>query len=545
MEFYDINRLYDENYERFEISDSIDKILYFAYPTTISFGVGISLISLLVLTNKKLYITSKPFLVGQSIANFIYQLLTAIILISNYYEYIFINNESLSFNYKIIYLKIKIHLNFFYTGIYYTLIWLTTISSFHFCIMTIIQPEYDSNSSEKLENKLTRISIDSQQNFYYFEWLFCHKKTMRFFITFIYLFAFIFSLPQYFSYNVQVNQLTVEKMWFKLKTNDENFYLPFMKYDDKRLSANSHNQIGALTKINDNLNEKMFSLLRNNLNAKLASVNFDHCKIVKNEKQEEIINYFNLSVNDVSDKLKQNMRDRPMLNLSLACISNGRINEYLSYNTLYFWLIQTLVVWIPIFVAIVCLVALTYTIKKSRNFYLIKVKFDEAYRRPPRLILNIERLNLTKMHLIRLYLFLFLVVPYLILKLALSLFSRERARLNLDFYISYKLSYIFFHLFIIVQFFLLFFFNFKFRICFTKIFICCKTFKNLYCKCCLRCNCCYSKICGKCIRFENVNDTLETNLEGSYFFNMLKDVTFNENQHQFNKPSKFYDDEMI
>src|SRR5579883_2098611 len=98
MEFYELNRLYDETLKFTRPSDRVDSYLYFLIPTIISFGLGISLISIISLsmnrnsqqsrggfaaaaasvaaarrptgTASDLYINSKIYLLAQSMANF-------------------------------------------------------------------------------------------------------------------------------------------------------------------------------------------------------------------------------------------------------------------------------------------------------------------------------------------------------------------------------------------------------------------------------------------------------------------------------------------
>lgn len=84
MEFYELNRLYDETLKYTKPSDRVDSYLYFLIPTVISFGLGISLISIVSFamhrnqgrcrtSPSQLYLTSKNYLFAQSIANCAFQ----------------------------------------------------------------------------------------------------------------------------------------------------------------------------------------------------------------------------------------------------------------------------------------------------------------------------------------------------------------------------------------------------------------------------------------------------------------------------------------
>ena len=88
-----------------------------------------------------------------------------------------------------------------------------------------------------------------------------------------------------------------------------------------------------------------------------------------------------------------------------------------------------------------------------------------------------EYKQLNIMFLIDVFLYVFLSFPYTCMRLVLDLFVKDRIKINLDFFILYKLTLVAFHLHLIVKFFLLIIFNVKFRISLANMFAC----KPSYC----------------------------------------------------------------
>ena len=88
-----------------------------------------------------------------------------------------------------------------------------------------------------------------------------------------------------------------------------------------------------------------------------------------------------------------------------------------------------------------------------------------------------EYKQLNVMFLIDVFLYVLLSFPYTCMRLVLDLFVKDRIKINLDFFILYKLTLVAFHLHLIVKFFLLIIFNVKFRISLANMFAC----KPSYC----------------------------------------------------------------
>ena len=160
MEFYNLNRLYNENQPYYNISKLIDYYLLVLMPVIVSFGCGISIINIIVFSssyrvsyNSNLKLSSKKFLLSQSIFNFLFQVITSITLITNYHENYLINNYSYSNNKYLNYLNIKQALNFFYEIIFYSTVWLFVISTLEFSIIAIIKYHLNSNYIEIFQNK--------------------------------------------------------------------------------------------------------------------------------------------------------------------------------------------------------------------------------------------------------------------------------------------------------------------------------------------------------------------------------------------------------
>ena len=161
MEFYELNRLYDENLTCLNISKIFDRYLYFLLPIFISFGCGISIINIIVLSNRRIELTSKKYLFSQSIFNFMFQIITSSILITNYYEKVLINHYFA--NRKQLFLSIKTVMNFFYNVNLYCIIWLFTIGALDYCFVSIFKFKVNSNYNKNYLNQF----IQQQAQFTY------------------------------------------------------------------------------------------------------------------------------------------------------------------------------------------------------------------------------------------------------------------------------------------------------------------------------------------------------------------------------------------
>lgn len=148
MEFYELNRLYDKNLDHFNLSKIFDRYLYILLPIIVLFGCGTSLISIIALSRPYYNLTSKKYLLSQSLFNFLFQIITTIILITNYYEKQLIDNYN-----NVKYFTMKIYLNIGYNIILYCLLWLCVIGALDFCFISIIKFHYNLNYN-KLNRKL-------------------------------------------------------------------------------------------------------------------------------------------------------------------------------------------------------------------------------------------------------------------------------------------------------------------------------------------------------------------------------------------------------
>ena len=137
MEFYELNRLYDESLGCLEASRMLDRYLYSLMPVFVSLGCGISLINMVVLWRSNLSLASRNFLLAQALFSVLFQLVTAAILISNNYEKELLN--SYFADRKPVYLLYKQAVNIVYNVLLYTVVWLFTISCFDFSVLSILK----------------------------------------------------------------------------------------------------------------------------------------------------------------------------------------------------------------------------------------------------------------------------------------------------------------------------------------------------------------------------------------------------------------------
>lgn len=174
MEFYELNRLYDDHLEHLRLSKIIDYHLYILLPILISFGCGLSLINIIALSRPYFLSASKKYLLSQSIFNFLFQIVTSIILISNYYEKQLLESNFYFKNKKILYLNIKIFLNILYNIILYILLWLFVIGALDYCFISIIKFHLNTNY-----NRSNRKLFNQQQAQYNYQQRLLHQQQSR------------------------------------------------------------------------------------------------------------------------------------------------------------------------------------------------------------------------------------------------------------------------------------------------------------------------------------------------------------------------------
>lgn len=136
MEFYELNRLYDQSLPSYSLSQSLDRFLYSAVPVLVSVGCAVSLLSVLVLVKSRFTHTSKTYLLAQSTCNLLFQIVTSAVLISNNYERQIL--EQLT-DTVASYLRAKVVLNFVYNILLYACIWLLTVGTFDVAVLSILR----------------------------------------------------------------------------------------------------------------------------------------------------------------------------------------------------------------------------------------------------------------------------------------------------------------------------------------------------------------------------------------------------------------------
>ena len=131
MEFYELNRLYDDSLLSMNLSHSLDALLYSVLPVFLTLGCGVSLLTVLVLLHSEFNLTSKNYLVAQCSCNFLFQIVSAIVLITNNYE------RDLLAQFKAQpgdYLKGKLLLNVAYNILLYCVLWFFTVGNLDFSV---------------------------------------------------------------------------------------------------------------------------------------------------------------------------------------------------------------------------------------------------------------------------------------------------------------------------------------------------------------------------------------------------------------------------
>ena len=776
MEFYELNRLYDENLVNLTISQSLDRYLYSFIPVIVSFGCGISLVNIIALSHAQSYFTSKHYLYAQSIFTFLFQIITSLILITNYYEKILLNYYFI--NSKQAYLNVKLTLNFIYNIVFYLIVWLFTIGVLDFAFISIIQFHLNTNFNKQysrvftdqlahfnrikkqLNNRLKRqLSVnsnyasslhrnhshkeerhkfnsitsfnsnlsrnitmednyssdnhklnplilvnnypDNEFNSYLDELnmfvfvkakksndfedtnVFCSSKNIRYSITTTVLVAVLLALPQLFAYEIKqsvigVSPSKISEQYINsdsIKTYENIYFIKEELREDKpvfqaadynmpkieneiRLSDIAYSKqmsraYGLALEIDKNQTIALNKLKTTYSNFftlsglfDLASKRYELCNSIRNNELYSPIrkpfNVYSLIASDLQQNQTWNDEDIEILNLTLICIREGSLNTQLTYNTLYFWLEHTMVISVPICIALVVLISIVYTclhakklsIKQSKTknkvtkLHKIFIETSNLNRMQQQLMqqqqqqqhqhkkqsidipkqvqetdileleeptqlsssmkkkyrgakfvqikddlndspnddvfetnddLNFcdlgesleqqidtesrvrqkqnEHLMLNIMFILDLVLFIVFSFPYTFMRLVLDLFVKDRIKINLDFYVLYKLTFLLFNFHLILKFFIMVIFNVKFRLCLCKVFafkpsFCCiddeqliKENRSLNNKIC----CC----CSKHQQFNKNNLDLVDDEDNILYHS----TEFNSNLHQYNHPA--------
>ncbi|CAF1129668.1 unnamed protein product [Didymodactylos carnosus] len=168
------------------------------------------------------------------------------------------------------------------------------------------------------------------------------------------------------------------------------------------------------------------------------------------------------------------------------------------YEQIYFWYIQIIVLFIPLFSIFVFIGALLYTFCKKREHYLLNdhdqhqhnhishytINYGNNEQDSIQRLNNRERQNLSKLFLFSCFLHLLLVMPYSFVIFFGKLFSREQeskhntttttttGSLGREILIAYDTSLLLVYINILMRFFVYIIFSGKFRLCLRKIFTC-------------------------------------------------------------------------
>ncbi|CAF0735513.1 unnamed protein product [Brachionus calyciflorus] len=148
MEFYELNRLYDDYLSNSNSAKILDNYLHNFIPIIITIGIITSFLNIIIISRPYFQSTSKNNLFSQVKFNFLFQVLSLIIFISNNYEKYLIDNFYFKSN-KYTYFRIKIYLNTFYNIFLYCVIWLFIIGCLDYCFIAIIKFHYNVNYSRQ------------------------------------------------------------------------------------------------------------------------------------------------------------------------------------------------------------------------------------------------------------------------------------------------------------------------------------------------------------------------------------------------------------
>jgi len=492
--------------------------------------------------------------------------------------------------------------------------------------------EFENERKKKLKGQAT--AELNEKN------VFCSSLRIKYTIWFTIFMACLFVLPQFFAYEIKQSQVGVSTTQISSKfinSDDIKLYesIYFIKEEIKEdkpvFQTASSNQIqqqpneaktgivspsslaystrmsqayAIAVEFNEAVNRSKTLMQLQTSHSKfftlagvfdLASKRYDLCNSIRDEYHPIRRNSFNLyALIAAENQLNLTWRENEIeiMNMTLICIrKNPQINDNLTYNTLYFWFMHTLVISVPICIVTVCLIAIVYTFlyakklsikqSKTRNkfnkLYKIFVETSNLNRMQQQLTqqqqqiqqnqqlmrqsllevqetprvqetdiietdqqcltssmkkryrgakfvqikddLNIEQFSnnspvddvfetddlnfgelgelleqqintenqvkqkqtdhemLNVMFILDLLLYVVLSFPYTFMRLVLDLFVKDRIKINLDFYILFKLSFLLFNFHLILKFFIMVVFNIKFRICLCKVF----AFKPKFC----------------------------------------------------------------
>jgi hypothetical protein len=262
----------------------------------------------------------------------------------------------------------------------------------------------------------------------------------------------------------------------------------------------------------------------------LASRNYDLCNTIQNSRPVNA----HRQLRSVPQETTSPMFDLRVVNLTLSCIKKSNMENYLAYNTLYFWFEHTMVIAVPVCILLVIIISQVYIClnisnliiqleRLRRKSYELRMKMStnnlgtNAKASHARLIhfksnqtnqIEVETSELDtkpwhstrfraekseydkRLHrklkydqsiitllAIDIALYFLLSLPYTLMRLWLDLFLKHNIKFNLDFFIMFKCSLLVFHVYLIIKPTLVLLFDAKFRSFLAKTF----AFKRSYC----------------------------------------------------------------
>jgi len=164
------------------------------------------------------------------------------------------------------------------------------------------------------------------------------------------------------------------------------------------------------------------------------------------------------------------------------------------YEHIYFWFLNVIFLFVPLFAIFVLMGTLIYTLCKKNEHYLLTSNgnhhghYTIHYANPHETSLQFyktrERENISKLFLFICFLHLILVLPFSLVIFAGKLFLREENHfipkmIFMEMPLAYDLSLILFYIQILMKFFLLTIFSGNFRLCLKKLITC-----RCFCCCC-------------------------------------------------------------
>ena len=625
MEFYELNRLYNQNFECMEISQKVVNFLFTFIPVLVVFGSVLSLIGIVITSRPNFKSSSKAYFNSQYKFNFLYQLISILIFISNNYERYLIDNFYFKNN-KTTYFKLKIYLNIAYNILLYCLIWNFMFTSLDYCFISIIKFHYNlnynqlnrklfyhqqvqfsyqqkllhqqqsrlrqnknsvgvteilesaSNLSESQNNEMKDSPIPNRlefsnffsqnENFNYFsdglnednaivesnyeersKWKkkipksdqvsYFSKKIINFSRSSIIILSILVVIPQFYGFNVRENILAISPSTIpKSFVDEKDFY--FVRHDKQQLkNSTCHSGTFDPKRLHMLRNLALGFVLRTQLDKKtndtitkmksshknfftqqgflsLASMKYSYCNIVKKCK-DFMVKY------DASKLTRPSLMTKKIdiLNISLVCIGKSSWNDFLAYNTIYFWFEHTLVISAPISIVFVVISSFIYLYAHNtklliqqekiarKRIKMIKIqeqnsmaKFGtlnasigsnrcetqlncsddllnaslaslKSHKKTSKKLGLIQRedQNLNLMFIIDLTIYTFFALPYFCSRLILDLFSKHYEEINLDFYVYYYFVFILFQFSLLFKLLLMVVFDVKFRLSFARLFL--------------------------------------------------------------------------